>query len=157
MPSPTHVFEEETLIPAPLERVFEFFSKAENLERITPSTLRFRILTPQPVAIHQGALIDYRLQLMGVPFRWRTLIDVWEPPHRFVDTQVKGPYDRWYHEHRFEAVPEGTRMYDRVEYRIKYAGPLEPLVHRFFVRPQVEAIFRFRGETILREFGSVKS
>ncbi len=108
--------ERSTWIPRPVEEVSRFFSDVANLERITPPELRFRILTPLPVEIRHGALIDYRLSLFGVPFDWRTEITCWEPPHRFVDTQLSGPYRQWIHLHEFTPERGGTRMRDRVDY-----------------------------------------
>jgi len=104
-----HVLERGTWIPRPIEEVNRFFSDVANLERITPPELRFRILTPLPVEIRLGALIDYRLSLFGVPFDWRTEITCWEPPQRFVDTQLSGPYRKWVHLHEFTPERDGTR------------------------------------------------
>lgn len=151
---PQRVLERETVIERPLDEVFEFFSRAENLEKITPPTLSFKILTPLPIEMRQGAQIDYRIQLMGIPMKWKTEIEAWEPPYRFVDNQLKGPYLRWWHEHRFVAEGDHTRMYDRVEYRVP-GGPFEPLVHKLFVGPQVKSIFDHRTEIIRTIFATV--
>ena len=141
-------------IPLPLEQVFPFFSNAANLETITPPWVGFEILTPQPIEMREGALIDYRIRLHGLPLRWRTRITVWEPPHRFVDEQIRGPYTLWRHEHRFEANAEGTRMTDRIEYRIALDWmPGAGLVHRFFVRPDLERIFGYRREALAKALG----
>lgn len=145
----THVLECETFLPLPLETVFEFFSNAENLEAITPKELSFRILTPRPIEMRQGALIDYRLRLHGIPMLWKTEIEVWEPGVRFVDNQLKGPYKRWWHEHTFRAVEGGVIMNDRVEYQLPM-GPLGELAHVLFVRRQVQGIFAHR-ETAIRQ------
>ncbi|HVY39257.1 MAG TPA: SRPBCC family protein [Polyangia bacterium] len=149
-----HVLERETIIPAPVERVFPFFADARNLERITPDALKFRILTEGPIEMRAGAVIDYRLSLSGLPFRWRTIIEVWDPPRRFVDVQAKGPYKLWRHTHSFEALPDGTtRMRDRVEYALPF-GPLGRLVRRLFVGRQLDAIFGFRQKVISDVFRS---
>ncbi len=101
-----------TWVPYPIEEVFTFFADAANLERITPPELSFRILTPMPIVLQRGTLIDYRLALFGVPFRWRTEIADWEPPHRFIDVQLAGPYRSWSHRHEFTPEGHGTRMTD---------------------------------------------
>lgn len=143
-----HLLETVTRLPLPVEDVWPFFTDVENLERITPPELGFSVVTPTPVEIAEGTCIDYRLRLYRVPFGWRTRISVWEPPRRFVDEQIRGPYHTWRHEHCFEAVAGGTRMTDRVTYRLPghpLAGPFLPLV-----RAQLERIFRYRAATIRR-------
>lgn len=142
-----HVFKSEILIDRPRDEVFDFFSKAENLERITPSELNFHVVTPQPIEIKKGALIDYKLTLHGIPFGWRTEITVWDPPFEFEDTQLKGPYKQWIHRHRFtEPEPGKTLMSDEVRYRL----PLEPLgdIASFLIARQVRQIFEFRNKSI---------
>src|SRR5262249_28075861 len=112
-----HILEREQLVMRPLEECFAFFCDAFNLERITPPFLKFRIVTPRPIQMGQGAVIDYALSLYGIPVRWRTLIDAWAPPGMFVDEQLSGPYALWRHTHTFEAVaPDRTLMRDRVLY-----------------------------------------
>jgi ligand-binding SRPBCC domain-containing protein len=137
----------DVTLERPLDLVFEFFSNAGNLEAITPPELRFEILTPQPIAMCQGARIDYRLRLYGVPFRWRTAITAWEPGRRFVDEQISGPFALWVHEHRFEApTPTSTRIRDEV----RYALPLEPLgrLAHPLVRAKLDRIFSYREERV---------
>lgn len=132
------------VLPTDRAELFPFFAAAENLERITPPWLHFRILTPTPVRMCRGALIDYRLRLHGLPLRWRTAIAEWEPPGRFVDVQLRGPYRLWVHTHSFEEVPGGTLCTDE----IRYAVPGGRLVDALFVRPQVERIFAYRREAL---------
>src|SRR5690349_19725660 len=96
-----HHLRREMLIPAPIAEVFEFFADVRNLEAITPGWLRFRILTPTPIEMEDGALIEYRLSWWFVHLRWKTVIDQWKPPHYFVDRQLSGPYTRWEHTHSF--------------------------------------------------------
>ena len=135
-----------TSLPAPQDDVFAFFANAENLQRITPPELAFRILTQTPIDIGEGAIIDYRLRLFGVPFNWRTRILQWQPNARFIDEQVSGPYRSWRHTHTFAECEDGTRMTDRVEYRLPFqpAGALAlPLVRR-----QLDRIFRYRASAI---------
>lgn len=142
----------ETWIPRGIDKVFEFFSRAENLEKLTPPLVGFQILTPTPIAMKSGALIDYKIRIHGVPVRWRTKITVWEPPLRFVDEQLAGPYRQWIHEHRFHAEGEGTRMVDTVRYRAP-GWFLEPLIHRVFVGPDLKKIFDFRELKMKELFG----
>jgi ligand-binding SRPBCC domain-containing protein len=149
-----HVLEREQLVRRPLHEVFAFFADAANLEQLTPPRLHFKILTPLPIAMKAGALIDYELRLFAVPFRWRTLIETFEPMHRFSDVQLRGPYRTWHHVHEFEAVPEGTRMRDRVEYEVPF-GPLGEVARGVFVTRQVESIFDFRRSAIERIFPAV--
>lgn len=126
-----------------IDETFAFFSDAGNLERLTPPWLNFRILTPRPIAMGVGTLIDYRIVLYGVPIPWRTRIDIWEPGVRFVDRQLSGPYLWWHHEHRFDAVEGGTRVTDHVEYL-----PRMRWVSSGFVRRDVERIFAYRQEIL---------
>lgn len=141
-------FTTELWLPAPPESVFPFFADAANLESITPPWVHFRTLTPLPIEMREGTLIDYRLRLRGLPLRWRTLISAWEPPHRFVDEQLRGPYRLWIHEHTFEPRDGGTLACDRV----RYAVPFDCLVHRLLVRPDLERIFQYRTEALRRHF-----
>ena len=136
-------------VPSPIDEVFDFFSNAHNLEALTPELLEFKVLTPAPIAMFPGALIDYRLRVHGIPLRWRTEITEWDPPHGFVDTQLKGPYTLWHHTHRFETEGEGTRCRDTVLYRV-FGGRL---IQRLFVGRDVEAIFTYRQSEMRRRFG----
>lgn len=145
----SRVFRTEQWFPAPPESLFPFFGDAFNLERITPDLLRFRVVTPPPIDMDVGTLIDYRLRVRGVPVRWRTRITAWDPPHRFVDEQLRGPYRRWIHEHRFEAEDGGTRMIDTVD----YAAPGGRWIERLLVDRDVEAIFAYRREELTGLFG----
>lgn len=136
----------EQIVRRPLGEVFPFFADARNLEKITPPFLRFRVLTPDPIDMKPGAIIEYRLKVHGVPLRWRSEITAWEPPRRFVDVQRRGPYRMWEHEHSFREVEGGTAIRDFV----RYAVPGGALVQRFFVGPDVERIFRCREAVIER-------
>ncbi len=156
-----HILKRSQIIPRPRAEVFEFFSDAGNLQRITPPELNFEILTPLPIEMKTGALIDYQLKLHGVPMGWKTEITQWNPPHNFVDTALKSPYKQWIHLHTFRdgeardgEARDGetgiTVMDDCVRYRL----PFEPLgeVAHFLVRKQVEAIFDYRCKIIAEIF-----
>ena len=142
-----HILKRELTIELPRSEVFDFFSKAENLQKITPPELGFRIITPQPVEMSEGSLIDYRINLHGIPMGWRTLISKWDPPNEFVDEQISGPYKQWIHRHTFiEAGPSTTLIGDEVRYRL----PFEPFgdIAHFFVERQLNYIFDFREKTV---------
>jgi ligand-binding SRPBCC domain-containing protein len=141
-----YVLESSIRVPHGLDEVFRFFSDARNLELVTPPFVRFRIVTPTPLEMREGLLIDYALRIHGLPMRWRSEITAWDPPHRFVDTQVRGPYRRWVHEHRFTDLGQETLVEDRVEYRV----PGGRLAHRLFVRRDVERIFEYRSAALRR-------
>ena len=142
-----YVLERKQLIRRPLEEVFAFFSDVGNLEAITPPWLYFQILTPRPILIQAGMLIDYRIRLCGIPLKWRTKIDSYEPLVRFSDTQVRGPYQFWHHTHEFKATAEGVLMTDHVRYAIPL-GPLGVVARWLFVRRQLQQIFDYRAAKI---------
>jgi hypothetical protein len=144
------VFHSEAWVPRPLDEVFAFFSDAGNLQVITPAWLSFEILTPRPIAMRVGAIIDYRLRIHGFPVKWKTEITAWEPPHRFVDEQRRGPYRLWVHEHRFAERDGGTQMLDRVH----YAVPGGKWIERLFVKRDVERIFAYREARLRELFGA---
>lgn len=142
------VFRTEVWLPRPPEEVFPFFASARNLEVITPSWLKFEVLTPEPILMQPGALIDYRIRVHGVPLRWRTEISEWDPPHRFVDTQLRGPYFLWHHTHTFDPHLGGTLCKDEVRYWPKGGA----LIDRLFVRRDVERIFHYRQRKLQELF-----
>lgn len=146
-----HLFQTETTIPAPRSEVFAFFSDATNLMRLTPASLDFHIITPTPIPMHDGALIDYTIRLHGVPMRWRTEIERWNPPYEFIDRQLKGPYRKWVHHHTFVDQGNGTTL---MRDCVKYALPLPPFgeVALPFVRAEIRGIFAFREKVILEMF-----
>ncbi|MEQ8769403.1 MAG: SRPBCC family protein [Phycisphaerales bacterium] len=144
------------IVPRPVSDVFPFFADAHNLEELTPDTVRFNVLTPRPIEMKPGAIIDYKLKIKGVPIRWRTEIPVWDPPHQFVDNQIKGPYVLWHHTHTFEPVDNGksTLVRDVVNY-IPRGGPLRPLLHTLFIKRDLTHIFEYRSKKLAEIFGEV--
>src|SRR3954447_13062226 len=147
--SPIHVLRREQRLAAPPSEVFAFFADPRCLEAITPPLLRFRLLTPEPIAMGVGTFLQYALRLRGVPVRWDTLIQEWDPPHRFVDVQVRGPYRLWHHSHELEPVDGGsaTLMRDTVRYSVGF-GALGEVARRALVVRDLDAIFAFRAERV---------
>jgi ligand-binding SRPBCC domain-containing protein len=140
----------ELWLPRPREQVFPFFAEARNLEILTPPWLNFEVLTPAPVAMRPGSLIDYRIRVHGMPIGWRTEIVEWSPPHRFVDVQLRGPYTLWHHTHVFEERNGGTLCVDDVRYRPRGGT----LINWLFVRRDVGTIFHYRQQRLLDRFGA---
>jgi ligand-binding SRPBCC domain-containing protein len=131
-------------LPRPRIEVFDFFSNASNLEEITPPWIKFQVVTPTPIRIQQGTEIDYWLKIRGLPVRWRSKIAEWDPPHRFVDEQLCGPYRKWIHEHRFSEESGGTLCEDSVTY-----APLGgALINKLFVERDVRQIFAYRSDRL---------
>lgn len=146
-----HELKTEQLVAAPFDEVCAFFRRPENLARLTPPWLGFRILTPSPIAMREGAVIDYIIQLGPVPLRWRSLITRDDPPQCFVDEQLSGPYSFWHHTHTFTAINGGTLVQDHVRYLLPF-GPLGVLVQKLAVRRQLKAIFAYRSRAIAAHF-----
>jgi hypothetical protein len=140
----TSIFETEQWLPLPTQDVFDFFADAFNLELLTPPWLQFRVITPAPIALQQGTVIDYRLRLRGIPVRWESQVTVWEPPYRFVDEQLRGPYRRWVHHHTFVESDGGTLARDHVD----YAVPGGLLVRKLLVERDLRKIFQYRQQKL---------
>lgn len=150
------LFKDETLIDATLEDAFDFFCKAENLERLTPDFLQFKIVTPLPVEMREGQIIDYKLKIHGISVKWQSVISEWNPPNGFVDKQIKGPYRLWIHRHTFESLGSRTRMVDEV----KYLSPgfiLEPIINKLFVEKDIRKIFDYRKREMSKIFKIVEN
>lgn len=143
--------ERTTFIPRPQQQVFAFFSDAGNLEEITPDFVNFHIVTPRPIPMKVGTLIDYELRLYGLRLRWRTRIETFEPISSFSDIQLSGPYRLWHHHHSFRTAPGGTEMKDTVDYALPF-GPLGAIARWLFVRRILERIFDYRTAAIQRIF-----
>jgi ligand-binding SRPBCC domain-containing protein len=146
-----YIRESRLWLPLPRETVFALFSDARNLARITPPWLGFTIVGPVP-AMAAGAVIDYRIRWLGIPLPWRTYIREWDPPVRFLDVQVRGPYSRWEHRHIFLEERAGTWIEDRLTYRLPF-GPLGRLAHALVVERQIEAIWRYRDRKVAELLG----
>jgi ligand-binding SRPBCC domain-containing protein len=147
---PYQLFRQQWL-PAPIEKVFPFFSRPENLQVLTPPFLDFQMLEV-PQEMQAGSLIRYKLRLHGIPIRWTTKITEWNPPHGFKDDQLSGPYALWHHEHRFVAERDGTMMFDEVSYALPF-GILASPAHWLFVRRDVQSVFDYREKRMKELFG----
>ena len=143
----------ETFIPASIDRVFDFFCQASNLNQITPPWLHFKILYQDSKRMERGTRIDYSIRLHGIPLTWKTQIVEWEPPHQFVDFQLKGPYKYWRHTHRFLNKNDGTLMQDIVDYVVP-GKFFEPLLHALFVKKDLERIFDYREKKFSEIFST---
>jgi ligand-binding SRPBCC domain-containing protein len=141
-------YKSELWLPQNRKDVFAFFADAGNLQTLTPPWLKFEITTPRPIVMRVGALIDYRLTIRGFPVNWQTEIRQWQPPFRFSDRQIKGPYRQWHHEHRFETKDGGTLCTDDV----RYAVPGGWLVDLLVVRHDVKRIFNYRRQKLIEIF-----
>lgn len=151
-----YLLEREMTLPVDRATVFRFFSDPSNLGRITPPELRFQILTPLPITMKDGAIIDYVIRLNGVPMKWRTRIEEWRPEERFVDTQLRGPYTLWHHTHAFRERVENGQVFTDMTDRVRYSPPLGivgRLLHPWFIRPKLERIFNYRAQVIPKFFG----
>jgi len=148
---PTYLLRATATVAAPRDRVFDFFSRAENLGLMTPSAMGFTIESI-PARVEAGATIDYHLRALGLPIGWRTSIEHWRPPEAFVDAQTRGPYRAWWHEHHFADAGDDTLMEDRVYYALP-AGPFGRAAHGLVVRGELERIFRHRRHAMRLRFG----
>jgi len=137
----------QQLISRPLEETFSFFSRPENLALITPASLKFQMLTPSPIEMKEGTVIDYTVQPFGFPLRWTTFITDFKPPYRFADLQLRGPYAYWHHAHTFSETDDGTLMTDEIRYALPF-GAMGRLAHTIVVRRQLQGIFDYRKDLL---------
>jgi len=144
------------MVPRGLDEVFPFFAEPRNLARITPAWLGFRIVSAGDLTMRAGLRIEYRVRPLGFPQTWVSEITLWDPPHRFVDEQVRGPYRLWHHLHTFRAVAGGTELVDEVTYALPF-GPLGSLAHALVVRRQLATIFDYRARVVRDLFGEAPS
>jgi uncharacterized protein len=147
-----YTLKREQLVNRSPDEVFNFFEQPEKLAEITPLSLGFSIITPSPITMKTGALIDYTIRIMGIRWHWRTIISTYDPPHKFIDEQLMGPYAFWHHTHAFKQVKDGTLISDEVRYAIPL-GILGRLAQALFVKRQLEHIFDYRRKTINQKFG----
>ena len=145
-----HELIRELVVPRPLHETFAFFARARNLQEITPGWLRFEVLTPDPIVMRAGTVIEYSLRLHGVPLRWTARIEDWREGRGFVDRQIRGPYRLWHHRHEFSPHAGGTLVRDHVHYALPL-GPLGELAHRLQVRRDLDRIFDFRTAAVSRQ------
>lgn len=150
----TYTLVRDQFIPRPLDEVFPFFADAGNLQQITPPWLHFKILTPLPLEIRTGALLDYQISLFGWPMKWQTRIEEFTPQERFVDRQLRGPYRLWHHTHEFTAVAGGTQMRDTVLYEMPF-GLLGTVTHALMVKHMLKQIFDYRNASIVEHFAEI--
>jgi ligand-binding SRPBCC domain-containing protein len=148
----THTLIREQLVRRPVPEVFAFFARAGNLERITPPWLSFELVTPEPIPMHAGTLIDYRLRLHRLPLRWRSRIEEWAENRGFVDRQVHGPYRLWHHRHEFEDIDGACLVRDRVDYELPL-GPLGEAARAAFVERDLARIFDHRRTAVAHLLG----
>jgi len=143
----TYTLRKQQTIARPIDDLFNFFKQPDNLEKITPASVGFTILTPRPIVMQVGTVLDYTIRLLGLPVRWTTLISTYDPPHRFVDVALRGPYSFWHHTHTFAEGDKGTIMTDEVRYALPF-GLIGRLAHFLWVKRQLEYIFDYRRRVI---------
>ena len=146
---------DQFVVKSDLEQTWDFFSKAENLPRITPAWMRFEIKTPPPINIRQDTILDYAIHWMGIPMGWKSQIIDWSPPRQFIDLQLRGPYELWHHQHTFTASEEGTICTDRVTYKVP-GWIVGRMMNAMIVRRQLTGIFEYRRTVIAKELGMVR-
>ena len=153
----TYNLEFEQFIDLPIEDVFDFFSKPENLSLITPPRLRFDILTPTPLEMKEGQLIDYSLKILYlIKLHWRTLITDYQKPYKFIDQQIKGPYTLWHHTHTFEEKDGGTLIKDNLKYVIPF-GWIGRVIHFIYIKHDISGIFQYRHKILNDIFSEIKN
>jgi len=143
-------FESKQTINCSIETVFSFFSSPENLKVLIPPRLGFKILTPSPINMGKGCLIDYLIYFMGIPVHWCSIITDYDPPYMFIDQQIKGPYTLWHHKHTFREIKNGVEIRDRVVYSIP-VGWMGRLLHKYWIK-KILKIFFHTGEILLPAF-----
>jgi ligand-binding SRPBCC domain-containing protein len=154
-----HVLERRVFIPRARPDVFGFFADPRNLALVNPPGMRLAWLAPPPDVLAAGSVLDFSVRLLGVPVRWRVMIREFDPPYRFVDVQLWGPFSRWEHRHRFAegAAPDGTGgagtwVEDRLTYRLPL-GALGSLAHAVAAGRSIAAMFDYRARRLVELLG----
>jgi ligand-binding SRPBCC domain-containing protein len=155
-----YVLERRCWLPRPRPQVFAFFADPRNLAELSPPGAAPRWLEPPPAVLDAGALLDFRVRVLGISTRWRVMIREYDPPYRFVDVQLRGPFARWEHRHRFLEGPErdgvagpvGTWMEDRLTYRLPLSG-LGRLAHALGAGRKIHALFDERERRLRAALG----
>jgi ligand-binding SRPBCC domain-containing protein len=139
----------------PVKEAWEFFSQPENLVKITPSNMNFKILSRSDAGeMYPGMIITYKVSpLFNLSLNWTTEISQIKEYKYFIDNQIQGPYKIWHHEHHFNETENGTEMRDVLFYEVKF-GFLGQLLHKLFIRKRIEEIFNYREDKIKELFGS---
>ena len=137
-------------LPGALPEIFDFFSRPENLQKLTPPHMSFHILTPPPIVMQEELKLDYKLKVHGLPLRWTSLISKWNPPHSFTDKQIKGPYREWTHTHSFSEEGEGTLVEDHIVFKV----PGGRLVEKLVVQKDLASVFSYRHQMLEKIFGT---
>jgi len=148
-----HVLDARLWVGRPRPDVFAFFADPANLARLTPPSYRLRLV--RPVVMATGAVLDYELRWLGAPIRWRAFVREYDPPYRFLDVQLRGPYTRWEHRHRFLDEDGGTVIEDRVVYRLPLGG-LGRMAHAALVGRQLRAAWDYRTRQLAALLGPVR-
>ena len=150
---PNYKLKRNQFIPQPINQVFPFFSKPENLEIITPRDLHFSILTSKPIDMKTGQVIDYLIRLKGIKMYWSSVISSYDPPYSFVDEQIRGPFSNWIHSHNFKEINGGTIITDHIEYSIPFKL-IGRIANYIFVERKLVDIFDYREKTIMDIFNN---
>ena len=146
-----HIFKASITVKEDIETVFKFFNRPENLVKLMPPFMKFKLLTPGELTMKEGAIFDYHVAVFGIPNRWTTYINDYKPPYYFTDIQLKGPHSYWHHLHRFEKVNNGTRVIDEIHYMLPL-GPLGKIGNLVIMKPIVNALFKHRTKVIQEQF-----
>ena len=147
-----HIFKASITVKEDIETVFKFFNRPENLVKLMPPFMKFKLLTPGELTMKEGAIFDYHVAVFGIPNRWTTYINDYKPPYYFTDIQLKGPHSYWHHVHTFKQTDRGTLVIDHIHYMLPF-GILGRMVNSIVMRPIVNALFKHRTQIVSKKFG----